>query len=87
MPRTNAARTLLLALPAALLLACSSEPPDTHPDKPVTQRREAFKAMLPFHGFTTEAQQVQAMKGAYIQQQAKVLQDIDWAHLATRIGS
>ncbi|MCB1738053.1 MAG: YkgJ family cysteine cluster protein [Gammaproteobacteria bacterium] len=48
---------------------------------------EAFKAMLPFHGFTTEAQQVQAMKGAYIQQQAKVLQDIDWAHLATRIGS
>ncbi|WP_454456285.1 c-type cytochrome [Thauera phenylacetica] len=46
MPRPTALRSLLLALPAALLFACSSEPPDTHPDKPVTQRRDAFKAML-----------------------------------------
>ncbi|ACK54773.1 MULTISPECIES: cytochrome c [Thauera] len=46
MSRQPLARILLLALPAVLLLACSSEPPDTHPDKPVTQRRDAFKAML-----------------------------------------
>ena len=46
MPRPTVLRSLLLALPAALLFACSSEPPDTHPDKPVTQRRDAFKAML-----------------------------------------
>lgn len=46
MLRPTALRPLLLALPAALLLACSSEPPDTHPEKPVTQRRDAFKAML-----------------------------------------
>ena len=28
------------------LAACSSEVPDTHPDQPVTKRKQAFKAML-----------------------------------------
>lgn len=46
----------------------------------------AFEAMLPFHGLTTEVQKRQAMQARYIQGQARVLQDIDWGHLAVRIG-
>lgn len=45
----------------------------------------AYAAMLPFHGFTTPAQQQVAMQHRYIQQQAQVLQEMDWAHLAARI--
>ena len=45
----------------------------------------AYEAMLPFHGFVTPVQKQEAMQHAYIQQQAKVLQEIDWAHLAARI--
>ncbi|MER2552022.1 MAG: cytochrome c, partial [Thauera sp.] len=46
MPRPQPARLLLPALALALLAACSAEVPDIHPDKPVTQRRDAFKALL-----------------------------------------
>lgn len=46
MPRPQLARPIVLALAVILLAACSSEAPDNHPDKPVTQRRDAFKAML-----------------------------------------
>ena len=45
----------------------------------------AYEAMLPFHGFVTPVQKQEAMQHAYIQKQAKVLQEIDWAHLAARI--
>lgn len=45
----------------------------------------AYAAMLPFHGFTTPAQKQAAMQHRYIQQQAQVLQEMDWAHLAARI--
>jgi len=45
----------------------------------------AYEAMLPFHGFTTTVQKEAAMKASYIQKQARVLQEIDWAHLAARI--
>lgn len=47
MPRAALpARLALLSLCALLLAACSSEVPDTHPDQPVTKRKQAFKAML-----------------------------------------
>ncbi|MBU0656457.1 MAG: YkgJ family cysteine cluster protein [Gammaproteobacteria bacterium] len=46
----------------------------------------AYEAMLPFHGFTTAEQQQAAMQHNYIQHQARVLQEIDWAHLAARIS-
>lgn len=47
MPRRSlAARLALLSLCALILAACSSEVPDTHPDQPVTKRKQAFKAML-----------------------------------------
>jgi Fe-S-cluster containining protein len=45
----------------------------------------AYEAMLPFHGFVTAGQKNQAMKSSYVQSQARVLQEIDWAHLAERI--
>ncbi|MCW8962687.1 MAG: YkgJ family cysteine cluster protein [Gammaproteobacteria bacterium] len=47
----------------------------------------AYEAMLPFHGFTTPEQKQQAMKSSYVQKQARVLQEIDWAHLAARINT
>lgn len=46
----------------------------------------AYEAMLPFHGFTTLEQKKEAMKATYVQKQARVLQEIDWAHLAARIN-
>lgn len=46
----------------------------------------AYEAMLPFHGFVTPEQQQTAMQQSYVQQQARVLQEIDWAHLAARLG-
>ena len=46
----------------------------------------AYKAMLPFHGFVDEEQQETAMQASYVQQQAQVLQEIDWGHLAGRLG-
>ncbi|MDI3515272.1 MAG: hypothetical protein PWP40_2501 [Rhodocyclaceae bacterium] len=47
MPRTKFATRLALAALSALILAgCSSEVADTHPEQPVTKRRDAFKAML-----------------------------------------
>ena len=46
----------------------------------------AYEAMLPFHGFVTPEQQQAAMQQSYVQQQARVLQEIDWAHLAARLG-
>lgn len=47
MPRSKiASRLTLVALSALILAACSSEVPDTHPDQPVTKRKQAFKAML-----------------------------------------
>ena len=47
MPRSKfATRLTLVALSALILAACSSEIPDTHPDQPVTKRKQAFKAML-----------------------------------------
>ena len=47
MPRsTFATRLTLVVLSALTLAACSSEVPDTHPDQPVTKRKQAFKAML-----------------------------------------
>jgi hypothetical protein len=45
----------------------------------------AYAAMLPFHGMVTPEQQQAAMQHNYVQQQARVLQEIDWAHLAARI--
>lgn len=52
-----------------------------------THQDAALQAMLPFHGFTTAVQQAAAMQQSYLQQQARVLQEIDWAHLAARIDS
>ncbi|WEN42296.1 Cytochrome c' [Thauera sp. GDN1] len=47
MPRTKFATRLALAALSVLILAgCSSEVADTHPEQPVTKRREAFKAIL-----------------------------------------
>lgn len=47
MPRSKfATRLTLVALSALTLAACSGEAPDTHPDQPVTKRKQAFKAML-----------------------------------------
>ena len=47
MPRSKfATRLTLVVLSALTLAACSSEVPDTHPDQPVTKRKQAFKAML-----------------------------------------
>ena len=47
MPRTKFATRLALAALSVLILAgCSSEVADTHPEQPVTKRRDAFKAML-----------------------------------------
>ena len=46
----------------------------------------AYEAMLPFHGFKTPEQKQEAMKASYVQKQARVLQEIDWAHLAARIN-
>lgn len=46
----------------------------------------AIAAMLPFHGLTSEAQRRGAMQAGYIQGRARVLQDIDWGHLAARLG-
>lgn len=45
----------------------------------------ALVAMLPFHGFVTPQQQQAAMQQRYMQNQAKVLQEMDWAHLAARL--
>ncbi|MCB1733980.1 MAG: YkgJ family cysteine cluster protein [Gammaproteobacteria bacterium] len=45
----------------------------------------ALEAMLPFHGITTTAAKRQAMQNGYLPKQAKVLQEIDWAHLAMRL--
>ena len=45
----------------------------------------ALEAMLPFHGFITDEQKQAAMKGSYLQSQARVLQEIDWPNLAARI--
>lgn len=45
----------------------------------------AYEAMLPFHGFVAAEQKREAMQHNYIQNQARVLQEIDWAHLAARI--
>lgn len=39
-------RSALPLLACALLLTACGEPADTHPDKPVTQRRAAFNAIL-----------------------------------------
>ncbi len=47
----------------------------------------AYEAMLPFHGFTTAEQKQTAMQHHYIQNQARVLQEIDWAHLAARLDT
>lgn len=47
MPRPSLpARLALLSLCALILAGCSNEVPDTHPDQPVTKRKQAFKAML-----------------------------------------
>lgn len=47
MPRSKfATRLTLVVLSALTLAACSSEVPDTHPEQPVTKRKQAFKAML-----------------------------------------
>jgi Fe-S-cluster containining protein len=47
----------------------------------------AYEAMLPFHGMVTPEQKKEAMQHAYVQKQARVLQEIDWAHLAARIDA
>lgn len=47
----------------------------------------AYAAMLPFHGMVTPEQKQAAMQQSYVQQQARVLQEIDWAHLAARIDT
>ncbi len=39
-------KILLLSLALPLLLTACGEPADTHPDKPVTQRRAAFNTIL-----------------------------------------
>ena len=83
MPRPTTARILLLALPAVLLLACSSEPPDTHPDKPVTQRRDAFKAMLrstePM-GIMLKDKRFDADQFARLADQLAAARDMPWKH-------
>lgn len=45
----------------------------------------ALEAMLPFHGLTDEAQKHQAMQAGHLQNQARVLQEIDWTNLADRL--
>ncbi len=83
MPRPTAIRTLVLALPAALLLACSAEPPDTHPDKPVTQRRDAFKTMLrstePM-GTMLKDRRFDADKFASLADQLAAVRETPWKH-------
>lgn len=80
---TTPARLALLALSTLTLAACSQQVEDTHPDKPVTQRQEAFKAMLRTFepmGTMLRTDRYDADTFARMAVELKALRDKPWAH-------
>lgn len=80
------ARLTLLALSTLTLAACSQQVEDTHPDKPVTQRQEAFKAMLRTFepmGTMLRTDRYDADAFARMALELKDLRDEPWTHFGT----
>ena len=84
MPRSKfATRLTLVVLSALTLAACSSEVPDTHPDQPVTKRKQAFKAMLrSFEPMGVQLRENRYEPEAFLQQARTLhqLKDAPWSH-------